>query len=167
MKHFGISPFFMTGYNDNTCIHMAAGYGKLELLKILMCPHYSWSNEKEYKKRDLMMMQSDYRLYTPLHEAAARHHLLTVKWIVEWYKTRDQKRKQETILGFASNKVLDAKMKDWLSQRSPYYFLFDKFSYRGVLPLAMSQKADMVAYKESITDLHEQFILTSGRPDDL
>lgn len=122
METFGISPFLTTSYNDLTCMHMAAANGKLELLQILMTPLYTWKSKKTYCKCKIIMMYSKSRLYTPLHEATAKHQTHVVKWILEWFKETQGKLKHNH--GTKPNKVSDKNAQDLVivNKQSPYHF---------------------------------------------
>jgi hypothetical protein len=87
IENIHLSPFFRINYNDSTGVHLAAGFGKDQLLKFFYEKSYHFIGGKECKVDELLNLQTVGRLMTPLHEATANKKMGCVEYLVEKIKS--------------------------------------------------------------------------------
>jgi hypothetical protein len=87
IENIHLSPFLRINYNDSTCVHLAAGFGKDQLLKFFYEKNYHFIGGNECKVDELLNLQTVGRLMTPLHEATANKKMGCVEYLVEKIKS--------------------------------------------------------------------------------
>ena len=171
MEEYKLTPFFQCEYNDYTCLHMAAGMGKLDLIKFFLEKiTYTWPKNKKYKIGKLVNIASKEKLFTPLHVATCYRKLDVVNYLIKFTKKEkenDAQNSSQLCYNSKSNKVFDEKtIKKMLAKKkSPYQFLFKNYSFRCILPLDMSQTSGIKDIKRKIYYQFNEFYLTLQPPD--
>jgi ankyrin repeat protein len=155
MQTFQMTPFYNTEFNDFTCIHMAASYGKIHLLRFLVEFRYTWTSGHIYSISELLNIATERQVFTPLHEAVANQESLVIEYIIKKVghdkayskagqghfalegkpnQVHDDSNPEVSGLSPKNARALAGSISEMTHGVSPYYFLFNKFSYRGVLP---------------------------------
>jgi hypothetical protein len=155
MQKFQMTPFYNTEFNDFTCIHMAASFGKIHLIRFLAELRYTWTSGHTYCINELLNIATQRQVFTPLHEAVAKQESLVIEYIIK--KVGHDKASSKAgqghfaqggkpnqvhddsnpeVLGLSPKdaRALAVSISEMTGRVSPYHFLFNKFSYRGVLP---------------------------------
>lgn len=155
MEKFQMTPFYNTEFNDFTCIHMAASFGKIHLLRFLAELRYTWTSGRTYNIHSLLNIATERQVFTPLHEAVAKQESLVIEYIIKKVghdkatskagqghfanggspnKIGDDSNPEAGMLSQKNARALAGSISELTGGVSPYHFLFNKFSYRGVLP---------------------------------
>jgi ankyrin repeat protein len=155
MQKFQMTPFYNTEFNDFTCIHMAANFGKIHLIRFLAELRYTWTSGHTYCISKLLNIATQRQVFTPLHEAVTMQESLVIEYIIK--KVGNDKASSKAgqghfaqggkpnqvhddsnpeVLGLSQKnaRALAGSISEMTDRISPYHFLFNKFSYRGVLP---------------------------------
>jgi hypothetical protein len=134
---------------------MAASYGKIHLLRFLAELRYTWTSGHIYSISELLNIATERQVFTPLHEAVAKQESLVIEYIIKKVghdkayskagqghfalegkpnQVHDDSNPEVSGLSPKNAPALAGSISEMTHGVSPYYFLFNKFSYRGVLP---------------------------------